>query len=193
MILRFDMVRGFFTFVLMGQLVGCMDHQTGKFEVSRHAMVRAKPDYSEIDLFFGRKTSGSSPDDEELLLSLVFWDGGAGSTRSARSFLSRGSATTCRVEFNGNGTVVYGSFWDRENDVLTIGSKEFRRSNGNVLLILGPNSPEPTYVQVPINVKSQVELIEALTAFTKSRTDLPLFRLDNTSSDTFQRQLKTDQ
>ena len=176
---HFRLLRVFFIGLFFCQVVGCMEKQTGQYEVSRHAMVRGNPDYTEVDLFFGRRVRDSDRDAEELLLSFVFWDGGAESNRSARSFLSRGGATTCRVEFNGKGnTVTYGSFWDRQNDIVTVGSKEFRRLDGNILLILGPNSPEPKYVQIPVQAKSEIELIEALAEFAKSHLDLPAFTLD---------------
>lgn len=155
---------------------GCTEHQTGLYEVSKHVSVQAEPNYSEIDLFYGKRLDRKDAP-EELLLCLFFWDGGTNAERSVRSVSSRGSGTTCRVDFHGSGnTVTYGSFWDREHDVLTLGSKEFRRSDGNLFLIVGPNAPEPRYVQVPIQVGTDKELNVALMDFSKSREDLPVFQ-----------------
>lgn len=164
-------------FIMLCCTSGCTEHQTGLYEVSKHVSVQGEPSYSEVDLFYGKRLDRKDAQ-EELLLCLFFWDGGANSERSVRSVSSQGSGTTCRVDFHGSGnTVTYGSFWDREHDVLTLGSREFRRSEGNVFLIVGPNAPQPRYFQVPIQVGTENDLNAALINFAKSQKDLPDFQV----------------
>ncbi len=132
-------------------LLGCEGAQQGRYVVSGSSGEQLQPGFAHIEKYYGTPNPIPANPQDKLLLAFItvqpnFEPNKIDSSKENGPYVSVG-----RTAFHsaGNSTLTYGMIWNRTDDRLAIGSKEFRRLDGNLFVVIGPNAPEPKYVQIP--------------------------------------------
>lgn len=139
--------------ILYGLLLfatGCGDIQRGLYVVSSHGSVALLPECSQLVLVSGSRNTQEDMGDDQLLLALIAFSPDFQSSSSANESGSGTYVTSIRRENHGaDGSFNYNVAWNRANETVVFGSREFRRTDGNVFFLLDDGSPEHSVHQIP--------------------------------------------
>ncbi|MCU0713747.1 MAG: hypothetical protein MUC43_16935 [Pirellula sp.] len=143
-------------FGILMALLGCESSQQGQFVVTGSSGERLTPGFVHIDKYYGTPNPIPSNAKDQLLLAFItvqpnFEPNATDSSKENGPYVSVGRTA---FQSAGNSTLTYGMIWNRTDDKLAIGSKEFDRRDGNVFVVIGPNAPEPKYIQIPTIVET---------------------------------------
>jgi hypothetical protein len=140
-------------FILCGFLLfatGCGDIQRGLYVVSSHGTVALSPQCSQLVLLTGSRNTQEDMGNDRLLLAVIAFSPGFQSSSSADESGSGTYVTSIRRENHGaKGSFNYNVAWNRTDETIVFGSREFRRTNGNVFFLLDDGSPEHLVRQIP--------------------------------------------
>ncbi len=129
---------------------GCGDIQRGLYVVSSHGSVALSPECSEIVLVSGSRNTPEEIADDHLLLAVIAFSPGFQSSSSGNESGSGTTVTSIRRENLGeDGSFNYNVAWNRANETVVFGSREFLRTDGNVFFLLDDGSPEHLVIQIP--------------------------------------------
>ncbi len=155
-ILTSELVHSFMNYrhlILCGLLLfstGCGDVQRGLYVVSSHGSVALSPECSQLVLVSGSRNTQEEMGNEELLLAVIAFSPGFRSSSSTNECESGTHVTSIRRENHGaNGSFDYNVAWNRTDETVVFGSREFRRTEGNVFFLLDDDSPEHLIWQIP--------------------------------------------
>jgi len=93
---------------------------------------------------------------DHLVLAVIAFSPGFQSTSSANESGSGTYVTSIRRENHGaNGSFNYNVAWNRMDETVVFGSREFRRTDGNVFFLLDDGSTEHLVRQIPGIIEDQ--------------------------------------
>ncbi len=135
---------------------GCGDIQRGLYVVSSHGSVALSPECSQIVLVSGSRNAHEDMGNDHLLLAVIAFSPGFQSSSSANESGSGTYVTSIRRENHGaDGSFNYNVAWNRADETVVFGSREFRRTDGNVFFLLDDGSPEHLVQQIPGIIEDQ--------------------------------------
>lgn len=146
-------------FILCGLLLfatGCGDIQRGLYVVSSHGSVALSPECSQLVLVSGSRNTQEEMGNDHLLLAVIAFSPGFQSSSSANESGSGTYVTSIRCENHGaNESFNYNVAWNRTDETVVFGSREFRRTDGNVFFLLDDGSHEHLIRQIPGIIEDQ--------------------------------------
>ena len=149
----------FRNFILCGLLLfatGCGDNQRGLYVVSSQGSVALSPECSQLVLVSGSRNNQEEMGNDHLLLAVIAFSPGFQSFSSANESGSGTYVTSIRRENRGtDGSFNYNVAWNRADEIVVFGSREFRRTDGNVFFLLDDGSPEHSVHQIPGIIEDQ--------------------------------------
>ena len=136
--------------------IGCDNTQRGLYSVSSHGSVALTPECSQIELVCGSRNTQEAMGNDHLLLSVIAFSPGFQSSSNAGQSSSGTFVTSIRRENIGpDGSFNYNVVWNRADETIVFGSRQFVRTKGNVFFLLDDGSPEHLVLQIPGIVEDQ--------------------------------------
>ena len=143
-------------FILILSATGCDNTQRGLYVVSSHGSIVLSPECSQVVVVSGSRNTQKDMGHDQLLLAVIAYSPGFQATSSADQSGSGTFVTSVRREnLAVDGSFNYNVAWNRVDETVVFGSRQFLRTDGNVFFLLDDGSPEHLVVQIPGIIEDQ--------------------------------------